>query len=75
MKYFTTWITERPMSFYIGWFGLVLIGSNHYFYPNQFLYSNRLSFLTSNFSGLIVFMFFFLSALGIINYGFRKKQH
>ena len=73
MKKFNKWIIERPMSFYIGWIGLIVLGANHYFFPNQFLYSDRLSFLTSNLSGLIVYMFFFLPALGVVNYDFRKK--
>lgn len=63
------------MSFYIGWIGLTILGANHYFFPDQFLYSDRLSFLTSNFFGLIVYMFFFLHVLGIINYDFRKKDY
>jgi hypothetical protein len=75
MKNFKKWIIEKPLSFYIGWIGLIILGANHYFFPDQFLYSDRLSFLTSNFSGLIVYMFFFLQALGIINYDFRKKEY
>lgn len=75
MKTFKRWIIEKSMSFYIGWIGLIILGANHYFFPDQFLYSDRLSFLTSNFSGLIVYMLFFLQALGIINYDFREKEY
>lgn len=74
MKNFKKWIRERPLSFYVGWIGLIILGANHYFFPDQFLYSEKLSFLTSNFSGLIVYMFFFLPALGVINYDLRKRR-
>jgi tellurite resistance protein TehA-like permease len=73
MEKFTLWLKEKPLSFYVGWTGLIVLGVNHYFFPNQFLYSDKLSFLTSNLSGLIVHLFFFLPALEIIKYDFRKK--
>ncbi len=72
MKKINEWLVERPMSFYIGWSGLIVLGANHYFFKNQYLYSEQLSFLTSNFSGLIVYLFFVLLALEIIKYDFRK---
>ena len=74
MKKNNKWLIERPLSFYVGWIGLLILGANHYFFPDGFLYSDELSFLTSNLSGLIVYMFFFTQALEIFKYDFRKKQ-
>lgn len=74
MRKINKWIIDRPLSFYIGWIGLLILGVNHYFFQNQFLYSDHLSFLTRNFSGLIVYLFFFLPALEIVKYDFRKKE-
>lgn len=73
MKKLNKRMKEKPLSFYVGWIGIAILGINTLFFPNQFLYSDELSFLTSNFSGLIVYMFLFLSALEIIKYDLRKK--
>ncbi len=66
-------IKEKPLSFHVGWVGIAILGINELFFRNQFLYSDKLSFLTSNFSGLVVFTFLVLSALEVIKYDFRKK--
>lgn len=64
-----------PISFYIGCIGIVILGANKFFFPNQFLYSDELSFLTSNFTDLLVFMFFMLIALKAITFDIRKKEN
>lgn len=66
---------KKPISFYLGCIGIVILGANKFYFPNQFLYSDELSFLTSHFSGLLVFMFFTLTAFEIITFDFRKKEN
>lgn len=66
---------KKPISFYLGCIGIVILGANKFYFPTQFLYSDELSFLTSNFSGLLVFMFFMLTALEAVKFDFRKKDN
>lgn len=74
MKYLQKRLKEKPFSFFIGWIGIVIILMNNKFFQGHFLYSNELSFLTSNISGIIFFMFFLLSAVEIINFDIRGKD-
>ncbi|MFL2132411.1 hypothetical protein [Desemzia sp. FAM 24101] len=66
---------KKPISFYLGCIGIVTLGANKFYFPNQFLYSDELSFLTSNFSGLLVFTFFMLATFEIFTFDFRKKDN
>ncbi|MBM6615134.1 hypothetical protein JTF06_09570 [Desemzia sp. RIT804] len=66
---------RKPISFYIGWVGISVLGINEFFFSNRFLYSDGLSFLTSNFSGLLVFLFFFLLALEVVTFDLRRKEN
>lgn len=65
-------LKEKPLSFHVGWTVIAIMGINKAFFPEQFLYSKDLSFLTSNFSGLIIYTFLLLSALDVIKYDFKK---
>ncbi|MGP6140629.1 hypothetical protein [Jeotgalibaca sp. A127] len=74
MKYLQKRLKEKPFSFFVGWIGIVIILLNNQFFQGRFLYSEDFSFLTSNASGIIFFMFFLLSAIEIINFDIRGKD-
>lgn len=73
MKYLQKRMKEKPLSFYVGWFGIAIMVLNNQFFQGYFLYSEELSFLTSDVFGIMFFLFFLLQAVEIINFDWRER--
>lgn len=67
-------LQQKPLSFFIGWGAVLIIVLNNQFFQGQFLYSQELSFLTSDVTGVLFFLFWLLLAVEIVNFDFGKNR-
>ena len=74
MKYLKRKLQQKPLSFFIGWAAVLIIVLNSQFFQGQFLYSQELSFLTSDVSGVLFFLFWLMLAVEIINFDLGRHK-
>ena len=75
LKYLKRKLQQKPLSFFIGWIGVLVIVLNNQFFQGRFLYSQELSFLTSDISGVLFFLFWIMLAVEIVNFDFGKSKN